>query len=125
MEVAYQASDHPATTLIELEHDWSKLKTLEVDATLDVDYAGEDVELMIKVIDEPRQNRHVDTYRGQWTLERGKTKHIRITREEIMQGPDVRKMDLPRIKFVDLMLISPAAPAKVRFDDLRLTLQSP
>ena len=125
MEVANQATDHPATTLIELQHDWSQLETLEVDATLDVDYPGGDVELMIKVIDEPRQNRHADTYRGQWTLEPGKTKHIQITREEIMQGPDVREMDLTRIKFVDLMLIDPAAPAKVRFDDLRLTLQSP
>ncbi len=125
MEVSYQATSHPATTLIEMQHDWSNLKTLELDTTLDVNHAGESVQFMIKVIDEPRQNKHADTYRGQWTLEPGKTRHIRITREEILQGPDAREIDLTRIKFVDLMLINPSAPAKVRIDDLRLTLESP
>jgi hypothetical protein len=122
MEVSYEATDNPATTLVELQHDWSSLSTLEVDATLDVDFTGENVEFMIQVIDEPRQDEHTETFRGQWTLEPGKTKHIRITREEILNGPDSSKIDLSKIKYVDLMLIRPAAPANVRFDDLRLTL---
>jgi VanZ family protein len=124
MEVLYQATPYPAATLVEMESDWSQLKTLEVDVTLDASYPDADVQLMIKVIDRLHQTDHTDTYRGQWTITRGQTQHIRISREEILQGPDDRQLDLTKIKYLDLMLLDPVAETKVRFDNLRLTLQA-
>jgi hypothetical protein len=120
----YQATPYPAATLVEMESDWSQLKTLEVDVTLDASYPDADVQLMIKVIDRLHQTDHTDTYRGQWTITRGQTQHIRISREEILQGPDDRQLDLTKIKYLDLMLLDPVAETKVRFDNLRLTLQA-
>ncbi|MFK8112850.1 MAG: hypothetical protein AB8B91_11640, partial [Rubripirellula sp.] len=121
MEVIYQPTPHPAATLVELKADWSGMKTLEIDVTLDASYPDSDARFMIKVIDELHQTHHTDTYRGEWTLLRGKTQRISISRNEILNGPDDRQSDLTKIQYVDLMLLAPVETAKVRFDAMRLT----
>lgn len=121
MEVNYEATPYPAATLIELQGDWSSMKTLEVDATLDESYPDADVRFMLKVIDELHATPHTDTFRREWKLERGKTTRISVTREDILAGPDDRETDLTRVQYVDLMLLEPVEPTKVRFDALHLT----
>lgn len=118
MEVTYEPTEHPAATLTEFKHDWTSMKSLELDIVLDENYPGNG-QFMLKVMDKKHRN-HNDAYRGQWTLVPGQPIHLSISREEIENGPDGRLMDLTCIQFVDLLMLRPVQFAKVRFDNLHL-----
>ncbi|MCG8651255.1 MAG: hypothetical protein MI861_15560 [Pirellulales bacterium] len=121
MEVTYQAAPFPAATLGELVSDWSAMQTLELDVTLDETYSGDALQFMVKVLDQHhRRGDHTDTYRGQWELHPGETRHLCITRDQLLEGPDDRSLDLTKIQFVDLIVIDPGETAKLRIDALRL-----
>ena len=123
MEVIFQPTSYPGTTLVEMQSDWSAMKTLELDVVLDPSYSGRSVRFMLKVIDKLHQNNHEDAFRGTWTLEVGQPQRIRVTREEVVRGPDDRELDLSKVEAVDLLLLEPGETTKVRFDRLKLTLQ--
>lgn len=123
MALAMQPTTYPAATMIEMETDWSAMKTLELDVTLDAAYPKASVEFIVKVVDAVHQSDDRDTFRSQWTLRPGQPQHIRITREEIVNGPDTRQLDLTKIQFVDLIVVDPKVTATLRIDALRLTLR--
>ena len=120
MEVTYLPGSCPAATLVELEKDWSEMTSLEVDVTLDESYPQEGLQLMVQVIDGAHSTADADTYRGEWTLAPGKPKHIVISRDAIVTGPDDREIDLSSIRFVDLMVLNPEVITKLRVDNLRV-----
>jgi hypothetical protein len=122
MEITFQSASHPGATMFDLQPDWSAMKTLEMDVTLDASYTGDSVRFMVKVIDELHRTDHSDTYRGEWALKPDQPQHIRITREEVVDGPDTRQLDLSKIKFVDLLVLEPGETTKIRVDAMRLTL---
>jgi VanZ family protein len=123
MEISYQSGSDPAATMTSLASDWSAMKTLELDAVLDASYSGKSVQFMVKVVDQLCVNGHTDAYRGQWTLEPGQPQRIRIMRDEIVNGPDTRALDLSKIHFVHLVLMESAETTTLRVDRIRLTLQ--
>jgi VanZ family protein len=123
MEISYQSGSHPAATMTSLASDWSAMKTLELDAVLDASYSGKSVQFMVKVVDQLHVNGHTDAYRGQWTLEPGQPQRIRIMRDEIVNGPDTRALDLSKIHFVHLVLMESSETTRLRVDRIRLTLQ--
>ena len=98
------------------------MQTLEMDVTLDQSCPGGRAEFMVKVLDRLHRH-HGDTYRRQWTLVPGETTHLRITRDEIVSGPDTRQLELSRVQFVDLLLLEPIGATKVRIDNMRLKLR--
>lgn len=121
MEVTYLPTAYPAATLTDLHTDWSDMKSLELDVTLDSTSPSQRVQLVIKVIDELHHN-HSDTFRKQFTLVAGETTHLRMMRDEIVAGPGTRELDLSRIQYVDLLLLELDAETVIRIDSLRLTL---
>lgn len=120
MEVTYPPGDSTMVTLVELEQDWSEMKTLEMDMTLDASYPREDLTFTIQVIDEADETEKTGTYRGEWTLAPGKPQHIVISRDDIVALPRDREIDLSKIRYVDLMVLDPQVITKIRFDNLRL-----
>ncbi|NND99930.1 MAG: hypothetical protein HKN47_21635 [Pirellulaceae bacterium] len=123
MEVHYQKSAGPSVTLVELNPDWSAMKTLEMDVTLNSDYPESEAVFFVSVLDRHHADFDTDLWRRQWSLRPGQTEHLRITRDEIIAGPASRKMDLSKIRFVDLSLSRPVVATKVHIDAVKLTLQ--
>ncbi len=122
MELVYQPAQHPAATMIEMVHDWSAMAALEMDVTLDASHDRPSARFMVKVTDDRHDGKHNDTFRQQWEFGPGQSRHIRITREELLSGPDTRQLDLSQIRFVDLMLLDVEVPTTLRIDAIRLAL---
>ncbi len=125
MEITFAPTSYPAATLFEMQPDWSAAEKLELDVVLDESYSGESVEFMVKVVDSHHSDDHADTFRQSFRLKRGIPTHIEIDREELVNGPDTRPLDLSSIRYVDLLVLRPGETTKVRVDSLRLALQSP
>ncbi len=121
MELTVSATSHPSVTMIELPADWSEMKTLELDVTLDRSHP-KNVTLLVKVIDFLHKTDNTDTFRSTWELVPGLACSIRIRREDIIAGPDTRQLDLSKIQYLDLLVLDPGVSAKLRIDAVRLTL---
>ena len=119
LQITFQPTEYPGATLIDLQRDWSEMRTLQLDVVLDQGYSQESVEFMVKIHDRPH-HRHEDTYRNVWRLRPGQPRHLVMTRDEILSGPDSRQLDLSRIMFVDLMVLAPGEKTRIRVDALRL-----
>ncbi|WP_283433350.1 hypothetical protein [Neorhodopirellula lusitana] len=120
MRWSVRATEHPAATLVETVTDWSDAQSFEVDVTLAPTYPGIGG-LYVKVIDHDHADYHEDVCRKQFLLTPGKTQHLVISREEIINGPDTRKLDLSNVKLVSLMLYRPEVPTWIDVDNLRVT----
>jgi hypothetical protein len=126
MEVNYStATKYTGARLIEIQPDWSRAESLELDVILDKSYSGESFEMMIRVVDrrEIDGHRNDDHYRRTIELKPGEQQHVSITRQELIDGPKERKLDLRSIVGIDLIVIQPAENVRIRFDAIRLVLQ--
>lgn len=121
MEVIYAPAQYPAATLIELCPDWSAMKALEMDVTLDESYSKPGLRFVVKVIDSLHANDHADTFHRIFELRPGEPTHIRIEREDLVKGPQTRDLDLTKIQYVDLLVLEPGETTKLRMDAMRVT----
>ena len=121
LEVIFTNQEHGSATMVELQRDWSLMTDLQFDVALDAAYP-ENGRLIVKVIDDVHDTDD-DMYKEATEIVPGKIKHFRITRDEIVEGPVNRQIDLTKIKYFELILDSPVTTAKLRVDNLRLTLQ--
>ena len=64
-------------------------------------------------------------YRGKWTLYPGQPRHISITRQEMNERTRDGVMDFSEIRYVDLTVVDPVEPVRLRFDSIGLTLRRP
>ena len=122
MQVTFHPTDYPAATMIELIPDWSGMQTLELDITADDSQWDPRALVLLKVIDVHRQRGSTDMYRHRWQMRPGQRKHIRITREELADGPDTRQLDLSQIRYVELTVLDADREMTMRVDAIRLTL---
>ncbi len=122
MEVTVSATATPGPMLYEVNPDWTNMKTLELDVVLDKAYPRESVQLMVRVIDRFHRNYDTDTFRSYWTLKPGQPQHLCITRDQIIHGPDTRKIDLANIRHIVLTVMEPGVTTTLRVDNVRLTL---
>jgi hypothetical protein len=125
MEVTYQPRSEPRATLVDFRRDWTAVKTLELDVALDASYSEQNVRLMVKVVDQSHADWGTDTFRRVCVLVPGQPQHIRISRQELIDGPDARKLDLSNIQFVTLYPLHPVGTMMLRVDAIKLTLQLP
>ena len=121
LEVTFTNSRHASVTAIEMQRDWSEMADLQFDVVLDENYP-EDGNLLVKVIDQDDAS-HVEMFLLRASLVPGKLRHFRITRDEIVSGPETHQIDLSKIRYFELVLVSPVTLAKLRIDDVRLTLR--
>lgn len=56
-------------------------------------------------------------------LSPGVPQHVHIDRQELINGPKSRKLELRRIAGIDLIAIEPRETAKIRVDAIRLVLK--
>ncbi|TWU54461.1 VanZ like family protein [Rubripirellula tenax] len=123
LEVTFPVAEHPAVTLIDLKHDWSKLKTIEWDVVLDSDHSFETAEVWINVIDYSRADDYRDIFRKRFTLRRGEPTLLVISRDELLDPADgKRPVKLGRIEFIEMQMIQPTTETIVRADFLRLRM---
>jgi hypothetical protein len=121
LQIAYQPTAHPGATLIEMCPDWSAMRTLEMDVTLDRSAPAGGATLLVKVIDFEQLDEH-DIYVGTWQLQPGVTQHLCIPRADLVVGPRTRSLNLSRIRWLDLVVVEPAQTTLVRVDAMKLTL---
>ena len=122
LEVEYEATPYPAATLVELHQDWTKVETLSIDVTLVESNSADEAHLMLKVYDREHNGMHQDTFRQNYRLVRGVPTTITINREELLGGPDDRRLNISQVLYVDLLLIKPPNPTCLVFDHMRLKL---
>jgi hypothetical protein len=123
MEIDFSIAPYASTTLTDLRRDWSALRTLEVDVTLDADHPEPTAILYLNVIDRHTAPDYHDIFRKSFVIRRGVTQHLVVTRDEMEQPIAGRKLDLSAIRLFDFQMIDPPMPTKVRVDFLRLRLQ--
>jgi len=120
MRILVERAPHPAATLIETVSDWSDVATLELDVTLAQSYPAE-MEMIVKLIDEDHANYDTDTAQKTFRLKPGETTHLVFTREEMVNGPEQRPLDMTRIKLVSLLMNTPKVESYVDIDHVRVT----
>ena len=79
MEVSYSATSHPGATMVELQSDWTAMKTFELDVTLDAEHPRE-VRFVVKVLDALRQSDETDTFQAEYRLTPAEKNHYRPRR---------------------------------------------
>ncbi len=120
MRIMLDRAPHPAATLIETVPDWSDVQTLELDVTLARSYP-QPLDVILKVIDKHHANYDTDTARKTFTLQPGKTTRIVIEREEMITGPETRKLDMQGIKLISLLAIAPKTATFMDVDHVLVT----
>jgi hypothetical protein len=116
MRVRYDVTDFPGPTLVEMYPDWTSMKALCLDVTVDKNAADLVVRLVVKVTDGAHDGTHEDTFHQTFELRRGESRSIQIDRDSLVAGPDTRELDLRDIRYLDLMLDRPSTPTVVFFD---------
>lgn len=111
----------PAATLMELPSDWSDAQSLQLDVVLDPDFAGR-ATLFVKVMDHDHADYHEDVFRKEFQLTPGRSQRLTITRQEMIDGPDTRKLDLSQIKYVGLMCLRPEQSTWIDVDQIRVNV---
>ena len=124
-EVRYGDAQYPNISLSELVRDWTEVQSLHLDVMLDQSYPDDEVKFSVVILDEHFENYDTDVFLRQWRLKPGESRQLVIFREDILNGPQERQMDLAHIHAVNLLLESPAQPAKIRFDNIHLNLRAP
>ena len=119
-EIRYEPQDFPAATMIEFASDWSDMTALEFDVALADDYPGDSVTMMVSVLDHQRRDDSEDIYRSGHELRRGQATKIRISREALLGGPKYHRLNLSDLQYLDLALVEPVAPARIRVDHVRV-----
>lgn len=114
--------EHPAVTLLELPGDWSNVQSFELDVTLSSEFEG-DATLFVKVMDQHHADYHEDVCRKEFILAPGQSRHLKIDREEILNGPDTRQLDLSGVKYVSLMCYRPRQSTWIDVDFMQVRLR--
>ncbi|EMI55764.1 VanZ family protein [Rhodopirellula sallentina] len=120
LRILAERAPYPAATLYETVTDWSNVQTLELDVTLSHSYP-KPLEFVVKVVDSEHRDWESDTSRKIFRIEPGKTSHLVLNREEIVDGPDERSLDLSHIKFVSLAMVAPEVATFVDVDRVLVT----
>lgn len=120
MRVRYGIADYPGLTLVELQPDWSSMKTLELDVSVDPRAADPVVRLVVKVTDRHHTEDHLDSFHRVYEIPRGESRSIQIDRQSLVDGPADRPLDLTSIRYLDLLLDQPTTPTVLYFDHVRI-----
>lgn len=120
LEIVFSVAPHPAMTMTDFHHDWSMLKTIEVDATLDGNHPEPTATIYLNVIDADTAPDYHDIFRKPFVLQRGVTQHLVVTRAELDEPIDGRQLALSQVRLFEFQMLDPPIPTKVRVDFLRL-----
>lgn len=120
LEIVFSVAPHPAMTMTDFRHDWSMLKTIEVDATLDSEHPEPTATMYLNVIDADTAPDYHDIFRKPFALARGVTQRLVITREDLSEPIDGRQLDLSQVRLFEFQMLDPPMPTTVRVDFLRL-----
>lgn len=116
-------ADIAGGTLFELPADWSAMEQLKLEVRLSGEYREPTAQLLIKVADTRTADFETDVFREIIRIGRGRWQTISIPRHALSQGPDQRRLDLRRVRYLDLFLVSPVEPVELDVDHVRLTLE--
>lgn len=122
LEIRFEPKPDPDATMADFRSDWSEVASLELDVAVDPEEAPATIDFMVKVIDHDHKNYDSDTFRLPMTLGRGERRHVSISREKLLQGPDERPLNLSSIRFISFQVLDAPVPVIVRVDDIRLRL---
>lgn len=120
LEIVFSVAPHPAMTMTDLRHDWSMLRTIEVDVTLDDDHPEATATIYLNVIDAGTAPDYHDIFRKGFVIRRGVTEHLVVTRADLDEPIDGRRLDLSDVRLFEFQMLDPPTPTTVRVDFLRL-----
>lgn len=121
MRLTFQPTDHPAATLLDVHGDWSDITAIELDVSVD-ESVSEQVEFVLKVIDDHHADYHGDVFRKTFWLDAGQAYSLSATREEIVAGPRTRDLDLSAVKHVSVQILKPTGEVVLYLDALRVQI---
>jgi hypothetical protein len=113
---------NPGMLLLDFGRDWSAVESLELDVVLDASYPEENLAFRISVIDgEPPRGKQ-NQFSRDIQLTPGQPQHVSISRQELLEGPETRQLNLSQIEVITLHALSPVEPTKIRIDAIKVKL---
>jgi hypothetical protein len=116
LRVDLEADQYPGIVLAEVPPDWTAYEALALDVTLET---PETLPLIVKITDHAHNWDFDDRFHVQVNLSSGRNS-LRIPLADIEQLPNGRRMDLRRMRMLQLFTIRPQAPARLYLDHVRL-----
>jgi hypothetical protein len=107
---------YPGATLAWPFHDWSMYHDLELDIYLE---SGPPLDLIVKIEDQEHDGRYEDRFQRLERLAPGPN-HVRIPLSEVERAPRGRKLDLSRIRRLQLFTINQPRSVTLFLDNLGL-----
>lgn len=107
-------------TLFEMHGDWSDMNRLRMDVRFVSSSDAPILDFLIKVVDQDHTSSDDDCFRELVTVSAGDWHTLSFSREAILAGPAGRKMDLTRIRYLDVFPESPHGQTKIWIDNVRL-----
>ena len=116
IRIDMQTEVYPGVEYAEVPRDWTPYRELALDVTLD---HPQSLSLIIKIYDEAHNQETTDRFHHVAELKKGMNV-IRIALKDVENAPYKRRMDLSRIRVLQLFCVRPPAPARVYVDNIRL-----
>jgi hypothetical protein len=110
-------------TCFEMHGDWSTMQALMLDIRLDDEHPHPTAVLTIQIVDDRHEDPDAGHFGKSVVLDRGQWKTIDLSRSEIIQTDRENRLDLARIRFLDLFFLSPPVETKVFIDNVRIVAE--
>ena len=112
--------DFPGITLTDFHRNWAGFRSLKMDVAVDPELAPETVEMSVKLI--PGDYDRSDPSQSEllFTLRRGQSHAIEISRDDFVRQTRGEPLDFGRIRFLDVHFVDPVATTVVYLDNVRV-----
>ena len=121
LQVDLGTGTYPGLSLEDFPPDWTPYRELGLDVTLE---SPSSLRLIVKLTDEIHNWEPEDRFHLEVLL-RGGLNRIRIPLMFVRDAPENRRMDLSRMKMLQLFTIGPRKPARIFLDNIRLIPHPP
>lgn len=121
LQVDLAPTRYAGLALNEVPPDWTGYRELALDVTLETPHP---LPWIIKITDQAHNWKTEDRFESQVTLDPGRNV-IRIPLREVEQAPRNRRMELSRMRMLQLFTVQPAEPVRLYLDHLRLLPADP
>ncbi|MEM9828382.1 MAG: hypothetical protein AAF958_17465 [Planctomycetota bacterium] len=120
IELRLRPADVSSMTLTEMHADWSGLQALVLDVTSAADNENPTVRFRVSVIDSLCESGQHQALRKTFWLERGQAQTLRLERADFESGDPARRLDLSRIRYLDLESYPVYSPTRLFIDHIRV-----
>ncbi len=121
-EIVSRNGQECGITMIEMESDWSQMKSLELDVVLvDQPEPKDNVSLLVRVVDSDHAKHNVAGPSKTFALVINQPQHVSMLIEELIDSPtSTRQLDPSDVVYLDIWMLGAAPGTKLHVDHVHL-----